>query len=130
MMQPMVVLLLLIATVVGCRDLYKEDPIFRHGGEALARVAASGKPVIAMSGGGAQPWFPDVLYYTGRPGWVLPLDADSKAIDALPGPAPCELVMVFDAPGPRSAPPGWRAIHRTNEYLVARRNAAGCPPVP
>jgi Dolichyl-phosphate-mannose-protein mannosyltransferase len=126
LMRPVVVLLLLIATAIGCRDLYKEDPIFRHGGEALSRVATSGRPVIAMSGGGVQPWYPNVLYYTGRPGWVLPLDAGTAAIQELPGPAPCELVMVFDAPGPRNPPDGWQVTRRTDEYLVAHRNAPGC----
>src|SRR5207247_693850 len=98
MMQATTTLLLLMATAIGCRDLYKEDPIFHDGGEALAKVATPGRPVIAMSRGGVQPWYPILLYYTGHSGWVMPLNADSNAIEALPDPAPCDLVMVFDGP--------------------------------
>ena len=117
----------LLVTAVGCQDMFKEDPTLYRAGTALAALRGRSGPVIAMSWEGSAPWFPSLMYYTGREGWVLPLDATAETIDSLPGPPPCDLVEAFDGPARRALPRGWREVERTDAYVIGRRIGVGCP---
>ncbi|HLQ60261.1 MAG TPA: hypothetical protein VK131_00185, partial [Candidatus Acidoferrales bacterium] len=56
--------------------------------------------------------------------WNLPLDASAEQVAAHPA---CDLVMVFDRPGPPPpVPPGWAETKRTSEYLLARSSLPAC----
>jgi 4-amino-4-deoxy-L-arabinose transferase-like glycosyltransferase len=111
---------LVIASAAASRALYNEMPIYFDSGKALAAASSPGQPVVVLSAMGATPWWPIVLYYAGRDGWNLPLDASASRIAALPGPTPCSLVIVRDGRGPAIVPDGWQETSRTQEYVLAR----------
>jgi hypothetical protein len=116
---------LLLVTVVGCQEMFREDPILYRAGSALAARHGAGGPVIAMSADGYAPWFPSLMYYTGREGWVLPLDATAETINSLPGTPPCDLVEALDGAAPAALPRGWTEVERTGSYVIGHR--VGCP---
>jgi O-antigen/teichoic acid export membrane protein len=117
---------LIAATVYGMWPLYQQDPRYLDAGRAIAEAAAPGPPILVLSQLNA-PVLPTVLYYADRPGWDLPLDATAVTIDALPGPPPCDLVMILDGPAPSQLPAGWIETRRTGEYVLGHRESGACP---
>ncbi|MFI5283124.1 MAG: hypothetical protein ACHQ0J_08340 [Candidatus Dormibacterales bacterium] len=117
-------LALIAATLLASQALFGEQPVYVNAGNALAAVSRPGQPVVVMATHGA-PWFPTVLYYAGRDGWNLPVGSGSDQIAALPGPAPCWLVIVRDEPGPVTVPAGWHETARTADYVLADNPGCG-----
>jgi hypothetical protein len=114
-----------VAALVGVAALFVEYPAYYHAGRALAAVATPGRPVLTLTNSPVAR-FPTVLYYAGRPGWNLRPFVDASVIAALPGRAPCELVMVRDGPLPDHLPAGWVTTSTTADYLLGRRYGPGC----
>jgi Dolichyl-phosphate-mannose-protein mannosyltransferase len=113
--------LVIVATVISLADLYTEYPINVDAGQALANaIGPADRPVVVLSASKPYYW-PAVLYYSGHGGWVLPPTVSSQTIDQLLGPAPCEIVMLFDGQTPNVLPAGWQEVSRTNEYVLGFR---------
>jgi hypothetical protein len=112
---------LVVASALVVSRLYQQNPIYLDAGRALSTAAPMHEPVVVMGTQSASPHFPSVLYYADRTGWNLPALATSEAIQRLPGPSPCWLIVVQDGSTQFPLPDGWSTFGKTSEYVLATR---------
>jgi hypothetical protein len=110
------------ATILPLTSLFQQSNFYYDAGQALAGIAASGRPVVVLVN--QESYWPVVLYYSGHAGWNLPRASSASDIAALPGPPPCELVMVLAGDGPTTLPAGWTEAGRTDGYVLGRKGSS------